>query len=165
MTRLFVAVWPPEHVLEHLADIAQPRDQGVRWVPNEQRHITLRFLGDADIDEVGAALARAEFHGATARLGPAYDFLGDRALVVPVAGLDRLADDVRRATRDLGSASSERRFVGHLTVAKLRRGARPSRAAGQRFEATFDVEAVALVASTLRPDGPEYETIDNWPAR
>ena len=52
MTRLFVAVWPPDHVIELLDDVERPRDPGVKWVPVENLHITLRFLGDADVDEV-----------------------------------------------------------------------------------------------------------------
>jgi RNA 2',3'-cyclic 3'-phosphodiesterase len=56
MTRLFVAIWPPDDVLERLADVERPKDQGVKWVPPENLHITLRFLGDADVDEVTARL-------------------------------------------------------------------------------------------------------------
>jgi 2'-5' RNA ligase len=164
VTRLFLAVWPPDDVLDQLSEVPQPRDQGVRWVRREQRHITLRFFGPADPDVVAATIARTELHGATARLGPAFDILSERSLVVPVIGLDHLADAVRRSTRLLGTPP-DRRFVGHLTVARLRRGARPYRAVGQRFDAAFDVGEIAMVASTLQPDGAEYETLATWPVR
>ncbi len=164
MARLFVAVWPTDDVLDALADVERPRDQGVRWVPRENLHVTLRFLGDADEDEVADALAHTTWRGATARIGPAIDALSDRSLVLPVGGVDDLATTAARATDGLGSHRS-RRFRGHLTVARLARRARPQRALGLRFAATFDVVEVALVASTLTPDGARYDTLATWPAR
>jgi 2'-5' RNA ligase len=73
MTRLFVAIWPPEELLERLADLERPKDPGVKWVPPENLHITLRFLGDADIDEVIERLDDVLLPNATAALGPALD--------------------------------------------------------------------------------------------
>ncbi|MGI9645390.1 MAG: RNA 2',3'-cyclic phosphodiesterase [Ilumatobacteraceae bacterium] len=163
MTRLFVAVWPPENVLDRLADIERPKDQGVKWVPQQNLHITLRFLGDADIDEASARLDEAHLPEATAVVGPAFDLLGERSLISPVAGVDDLADVVRVALRGLGTEPDRKRFQGHITVARLGRNARPRRSAGRRFDATFDVREVALVASTLRDGGAVYETVATWP--
>jgi 2'-5' RNA ligase len=165
VTRLFVAAWPSDDVLDLLASAERPRDQGVAWVPEENLHVTLRFLGDADADEVIARLDRTDLPHATAVIGPAIDVMGERALVLPVAGVDELAAVVHRALRGLGTEPERRRFVGHLTVARLRRGARPDRSVGRRFDATFTVDDVALVASTLTPDGPVYETVATWPTR
>lgn len=163
MTRLFVAVWPPEQVLEQLNDMERARDQGVKWVVSENLHVTLRFLGDADVDEVSDALDQVSLPRAVARLGPSIDVLAERSLVVPVAGVDDVADVIRSATRGLGTERERRRFVGHLTLARLARRARPSRSAGRLFDASFEVEEVALVASTLTDNGAVYETVASWP--
>jgi RNA 2',3'-cyclic 3'-phosphodiesterase len=163
MSRLFVAAWPTADVIDLMTDVEQPNDHGVRWVPMENRHITLHFLGEADPDDVIAALDQAELPAVAARLGPAFDALAEHSLVIPVAGLDGLASAVRRAVAPLGSFQSKRRFVGHLTVARLARRARPARSIGRRFEAEFDVDEVALVDSTLHPAGAVYETITTWP--
>jgi len=165
MSRLFVAVWPPEDVLAGLADVERPRDQGVKWVPPENLHLTLRFLGDADEDEVAERLADTVLPATDVSLGPAFDVWWERSLVLPADGLDELATAVHRATRGLGTERVRRRFAGHLTVARLARRARPRRAAGLRFEADFRVDEVALVASTLRDSGAEYETLATWPTR
>lgn len=163
MTRLFVAVWPPDDVLDRLHDLERPRDQGVKWIPTENLHITLRFLGHADVDEVADALDQTSLPRVVARLGPSIDVLAERSLVVPVAGVDDLADVVRSATRGLGSERGRGRFVGHLTLARLARRARPARSAGRLFAASFDVTEVALVASTLADTGAVYETVATWP--
>ena len=165
MTRLFVAIWPPDDVLDRLADVERPKDQGVKWVPHENLHITLRFLGDADEAEVAARLDEVLLPTATAVVGPAFDLLGERSLISPVAGVDDLADVVRQALRGLGTEPERKRFQGHITVARLARKARPMRSAGRRFDATFDVNEVALVASTLADTGAVYETVATWPTR
>ena len=165
MTRLFVAVWPSDEVLELLSDLERPKDQGVRWMPLENLHVTMRFLGDADIDDVTDALDGVLLPHAIAVVGPAIDVRAERSLMLPVAGVDDLADTVQRATRGLGTERERRHFVGHLTMARLARHASPARSVGLRFEATFEVEEVALVASTLTDDGAVYETVATWPTR
>jgi 2'-5' RNA ligase len=163
MTRLFLAIWPPDDVLERLGDIERPKDQGVKWVPQENLHITLRFLGDADEAEVADRLDEVLLPAATAVVGPAFDLLGERSLISPVAGVDELASVVQQAVRGLGTEPERRRFQGHITVARLGRRARPRRSAGTRFDATFEVTEVALVESTLRDAGAVYDTIATWP--
>ncbi|MGA7758632.1 MAG: RNA 2',3'-cyclic phosphodiesterase [Ilumatobacteraceae bacterium] len=165
MARLFVAIWPPDDVLDRLADMDRPKDQGVKWVPQENLHITLRFLGDADIDEVIDRLDHVLLPAATAVVGPAFDLLGERSLISPVTGVDELAAVVQQALRGLGTERERKRFQGHITVARLARRARPNRSAGRRFDATFDVTEVALVASTLSDTGAVYETVATWPTR
>jgi 2'-5' RNA ligase len=135
----------------------------VKWVPTENLHVTLRFLGETDADEVVARLDDVDLPAATAVVGPAFDLLGERSLISPVAGVDDLADVVRRALRGVGPERERRRFQGHITVARLARGARPRRSAGRRFDAVFDVTEIALVESTLRDTGAVYETIETWP--
>lgn len=163
MTRLFVAVWPPEEFLDLLADQERPKDQGVKWVRPENLHVTLRFLGDVDEDEVIDRLVDLLVPEGIATVGPAFDVLAERSLVLPVAGLDEIAAVVAQAVRGLGSQRERRRFVGHLTVARLARRARPDRSVGQRFEASFQVDEVALVASALTDAGAIYETVATFP--
>ncbi len=162
MTRLFVAVWPPEEVVEELRALPRKDQRGVRFVPPDNWHVTLRFLGAADIDDAAAALDALHVPRATARLGPGIDVLGDRALVVPVHGLDDLAAAVTACTADLGERPRAR-FVGHLTLARLKHHVPMPRALGMMVEAEFDVDEVALVESRLHPDGARYRTVATWP--
>ena len=165
MTRLFVAIWPPDDLLERLAEIERPNDPGVKWVPPENLHITLRFLGDADEDDVIDRLDDVVLPASTAIVGPAFDLRAERSIMLPVAGVDELAEVVEAAVRGLGTANERRRFAGHLTMARLARQARPDRSVGRRFDAEFEVHEVALVASTLTDAGSIYETVETWPTR
>lgn len=166
MTRLFIAVWPPDEVVEELRALPRKDQRSVRFLPPENWHVTLRFLGDTDVGAVADALDGLRAESTAARLGPGVDLLGERAVVVPVHGLDDLAATVTERTEDLG-ARPRSRFVGHLTLARVKPYAlTPSglpRALGMTVEAEFTVDEIALVASRLHPDGARYDTVATWP--
>ncbi len=164
MTRLFVAVWPPEEVVADLTALPRKDQRGVRFVHPDNWHLTLRFLGDADPDAVAAALDGIEFDRTEVHLGPGVDLLGGRALVVPASGLDDVARAVTERTRGLGEPP-RKRFTGHLTLARLKPYAAMPHAMGAMFRATFALDEIALVQSRLHPDGARYDTFATWPAR
>jgi 2'-5' RNA ligase len=162
VARLFVAVWPPEDVAADLTSLPRKDQRGARFVAPDNWHITLRFLGEAQPEHVIEALSGVAFAPARARVGPGVDILSDRALVVPVDGLDALAAGVTARTGHIGDPP-RKRFVGHLTLARLKRGARMPPALGAFVSADFDVDEIALVQSRLEPQGARYETVHTWP--
>ncbi|MCB1000283.1 MAG: RNA 2',3'-cyclic phosphodiesterase [Ilumatobacteraceae bacterium] len=162
MARLFLAVWPPEDVVDHLTTLHRKDQRGVRFVPPDTWHVTLRFLGEADPGAVDDALTGFVPEPTTVRLGPAVDVLAERALVVPASGLDPVATEVAERTRHVGEPP-RRRFVGHLTLARLKPFAHMPRVLGALVDLEFELDEVALVQSRLHPDGARYETIASWP--
>lgn len=163
--RLFVAVWPTEEVVERLCELPRKDRPGIKWVPPENWHITLRFLGDTDPEDTIRRLDDFAFEPFRVRYGPGIDVLMERIVVAPVHGLDSTAERIRKLLRDVGAEPSRKRFNGHLTLARLRK--RPPRltVVGAPFVGEQTVEEITLVASRLRPEGPEYETIETFPAR
>ncbi len=156
MMRVFVAAWPTDAVRTELAELEHPPWPGVRWVPATNWHITLRFIGDTDPDEVIAALASAPLPHATAALGPATDRLG-RQIVIPAAGVDDLAAAVVAATSHIGQVE-QRSFRGHLTVARTRH--RPTDdMLGTPFATSWDIDEIAVVGSELTHEGAIYTTL------
>jgi 2'-5' RNA ligase len=162
MPRLFVAALPDEPTTAALRTLPRPDEPGVRWVPEANWHVTLRFIGDAEVDEVVAPLDGLDGACARAELGPAVAWLGSH-LVVPVGGLDDLAVAVRSATAGIG-ATARQRFVGHLTIARTQPGVTSS-VVGTPIRIGFDVDEIALVVSDLRPDGVAYTTLRTFPLR
>ena len=167
--RLFVGVWPPPDVLATLGALPRPEHPAVRWTPHEQWHVTLRFLGEVADEEVPGLVEALVAVGRTcsagqAVAGPATRRLGPGALVVPVAGVDHLAEAVRAATGFVGAPPEGRPFAGHLTVARGR-GARriPRGLEGQPISATWLVDELALVRSRLDHHGSRYETLVTVP--
>jgi 2'-5' RNA ligase len=162
VSRLFFAVWPPAEVLDGVEALFRPVEAGGRWTRRDQWHVTLRFLGSADVDEVVRALEGVRHGPVEAVVGPAVELSGVGVVEVPVAGLDSLADAVVAATRDLGRPPEDRPFLGHLTLARMA-GEPPDGVVGQPFSASFPVDAVHLVSSSLGGNAARYETVATFP--
>jgi 2'-5' RNA ligase len=160
-SRLFVAVWPPPAFAERLASLPRPEQRGVRWTPPENWHVTLRFLGEADPEEVGTRLDGAALAPTTATLGPVVQRLGRGLVVVPVTGLDQLAAAVAEVTSDIGQPIGDRGFRGHLTLARFRPSAHCP-LAGTPVYAVASVDEVVLAQSRLSPTGATYEPVGRW---
>lgn len=168
--RLFVAVTPPDDVLAMLEGVPRPGVVGVRWTTRPQWHVTLRFLGRVDDGSVGAVVDALSAVTVTApvvaRLGPAVDRFGHRVVQVPVEGLDALATAVVDATASFGERPEDRAFRGHVTLARVGRGAgrvdlRPL--CGCPVSASWPVTSFELYASELHPHGARYRVVESLP--
>jgi 2'-5' RNA ligase len=167
--RAFVAVWPPPGVVRQLAALDRPALPGWRWATEDQWHVTLRFLGELGAEEVErgkTALQRLGPFGRgeaiTAVAGPALKRLGPAVLSLLVAGLDEVAAQVVVRTASIGAPPGDRPFVGHLTLARAARRGTGVAPPLVSFSASWPVDEVTLVASTLRPDGARYQVIGRY---
>lgn len=163
MSRLFVALWPPDDVVEALEGLHRKDQVGARFVIPENWHVTLRFVGNADPNDVASALDGADFAPADVTLGPAVDVGNGRTLFVPATGADDLAAEAVRATRHLGDEAIRNPFLGHVTIARLKKRANMPRVLGELIDASWHATEVALVESRLLPDGARYDTLQTWP--
>ncbi len=162
--RTFVALWPPPAVNETLLGLCEADDR-LRWIPPERRHVTLAFLGPLPASDLAAV--RAVLTGAVAacpppvaEVGPATERLGPGVLCLPVAGLDALAANVGEALRSAGFNLEERRFKGHLTVARARGRRRvPASATGLPAAGRWRVREVTVAVSLPEPSGHRYEVV------
>ncbi len=165
--RLFVAVWPPDEVVERVAALDRPEVVGLRWTSPAQWHVTLRFLGRADVGEARAALGDLVVPTAPveAVVGPTVGRFGQRVLQVPVSGLDGLAAAAVSATAAVGEPPEDRPFAGHLILARVAKSAKVDlRAlAGQAITGTWAVTEVTLVQSHLSSAGATYEVVSHCP--
>jgi 2'-5' RNA ligase len=164
--RLFVAVWPPDEVLDLLAALDRPEIHGLRWTRRDQWHVTLRFLGPVpDAAPVAEALSGLDLPSSAAVLGPAVDRFGRRILHVPVAGLEAVAAGVVGATERLGQPPDDRPFHGHITLARVADRARVDLQplTGRAVHAKWRVGTICLVESRLSPAGARYEVLDRFP--
>jgi len=173
--RLFAAVELPADVrtaIEVATAPLRPAIPGFRWVPAENLHLTLVFLGwvaPDDVRTVGSALevAVAASDPFTARLGGAGRFPDrGKARVLWVgfsAGVERLAALAELARGALSDRVTDARpFRPHITVARakqsIRLGARALDAAAP-LDRDVAVGAVTLFRSYLGSPHPRYEAI------
>jgi len=162
--RLFVAVWPPEEVLELVAAAPRPEVEGLRWTTRDQWHVTLRFFGEVEVEEALVALRRVSAEATVAELEPETGRVGKRVLHVPVGGLEAVGKAVIRATKKVGRPPEDRPFSGHLTLARARdrrRGVDLQPLCGVAVAASWPVTEVCLVQSHLSSKGANYEVVGN----
>ena len=128
MPRLFTGLEIPEDVAFALS-LKRGGLSGARWIDPDNYHITLRFIGDVDrqtADEVADSLDRlANSLRFSIRLTHLGTFGGDkpRALfagVEPSEALSRLQAAHERVLQKAGLAPEGRKFVPHVTLARLR---------------------------------------------
>ncbi len=158
--RCFVGVWPPPELRAALQELVLAAPVGLRVIDPADHHITLRFLGDVDVDRAERSLTPFRFASTPAVAGPRLERLGPRHLVIPVDGLEELASGVALCTGPVEERTGALPFSGHLSIATGSDPRRLDAATDQSFECRFTVEEIALIASTA--DG--YVTVARYPA-
>lgn len=126
--RLFIAIELPENVKKALAKV-RVDIPGARWVPAEQIHLTLAFLGEVDeitLTRLIEALGRIrtpEFQLCFSGSGCFPNLHRPRVLWLGLkqdAHLLDLACRVREAVQACGILQDDRPFSPHITLARLK---------------------------------------------
>ncbi len=150
---------------------------GARWIDTENYHITLRFIGDVDhttADDVADSLDRlANSLRFTVRLTHLGTFGGDkpRALyagVEPSEALSRLQAAQERVLQRAGLPAEGRKFVPHVTLARLRgvgaeEVARFIAEAGRFESISFPIGRFVLFSSRDSVGGGPYVVEQTYP--
>ena len=186
--RLFVALEPPDPVRRRLAALADELRRGagragddVRWVPPENIHLTLQFLGAVPEERVAGVEAALRDAAAGARpfslsLHGAGGFPNARRPRIIWAGLEGDVAPLAELVRDLGARLAklgfppeDRPFAPHLTLGRARDGHGAPGLAGALARAAqieptpWRATELVLVESHLSPRGPRYEAIARVP--
>lgn len=179
--RLFVAIELTAEVrasLEALIGELRRKVPGVKWVRAENLHLTLKFLGETQseqLSEVAKALAtirsaeavRVDVRGTgffpNAKRGRVF-----WAGVEASENLARLAGAVDEAMVALGFAREEHAYRPHLTLARAGRVPFPAalaeaseKSSGREF-GTMVARKFGLIESRLKPGGAEYTTVQQF---
>jgi 2'-5' RNA ligase len=178
--RAFIAIEIPEGVKEGLAraqDRLKSAGVDASWSRSEGIHLTLKFLGEVSeelVPEIMQALALEL--GGTERFRLVPDGVGTfpnpasaRVVWVGITGdvarLVALQDAVEKAMVGMGMERDDRSYTPHLTLGRIRRIRKPDvwlkgLEAIKNFRLPgFDVTAISLISSELRPSGAAYREL------
>ena len=189
LLRTFIALEIPQEIQQIIhKEIAHLRDTIgtlIRWVPSENMHLTLKFLGNispANLDMV-TQMIRAEadscqpFVMQVGGLGAFPSPKRPRVIYIGLqapAELEALQHGIESATTRLGYESEERAFSPHLTVGRVRNNIPASdQQKIQRALAetqidslgTARVDSVHLYNSDLKPTGSVYSRLFSAPLK
>ncbi|MCJ8191791.1 RNA 2',3'-cyclic phosphodiesterase [Sphingomicrobium aestuariivivum] len=174
MHRLFVALPLPEALVDALAPALEGGPEGLRWLPEEQLHCTVRFIGEverpvaADVVEALGDLRAPPLEVRVDGVG-IFDHRRRGALwarLVPKAPLDALHEKVDRAVQRCGLPPERRAYLPHVTLARWSGGAVDARQWAGRWAGlasrTVTIERFTLFESELTRMGPHYEVVESY---
>lgn len=178
--RSFIAIELPQPIQQKLTEIItrlkSPRTGVVRWVPVNNIHLTVKFLGDVSPTNLDLLMKmlKAEvsrqpvFSYTVAGLGAFPSPRRPRVLWVGITAppqLNTLVHRIEAETIKLGYAPEERPFSPHLTLGRVSQSATPEQVsqvaevlAGMKVGelGVAEVSSVVLFKSDLTPSGAEY---------
>jgi RNA 2',3'-cyclic 3'-phosphodiesterase len=165
--RLFLALRPPDSMLDEIERWQRDELPSVRVVPREHLHVTLAFVGHRPSRELGAiieALREAAAGAGEIRLSPVRyretRSVGMLVLEDEGGNAAQLAGDLQGRLERLGVYRREGRpWLPHLTVARWRE--RPLLHPQTPPVRTFVPSDAAAFLSRLHPGGARYEVLES----
>ncbi len=177
MPRLFTALEIPRDAALSLS-LLRGGLPGARWIDVENYHLTLRFIGDVEghvADDIANALDRVQrpsFMMALAGVGAFGQKKPHAVWAGATASPDLIAlqGEIDRICHRLGVAADPRKFVPHVTLARLRNSspadvARYLSARGNFSTLPFRVGRFVLMSSRDSVGGGPYVIEEAWPLR
>jgi 2'-5' RNA ligase len=127
MPRLFTGLEIPPEVSQSLATLRGGLP-GARWIDPENYHVTLRFIGDVDdvvAHEVASMLGRVRRQPFELRVEDLKSFGGRKpravvATIGPSQAVMELQAEHERLMQRVGLEPEGRKFIPHVTLARLR---------------------------------------------
>lgn len=175
MIRLFAGLTLPPSLRQTLGLLAGGLP-GARWIPPENLHLTLRFIGEVDealADDIDGQLAGIRARTFTLDLEGLGTFeSGRRAYHVWIgvkraAALMHLQEKIETAVVRAGAAPERRHFQPHVTLARLKDPPlgrlQNFIAAHNLFQATMTVSHITLFSSHLGHGNPIYRAECDYP--
>lgn len=189
MLRAFIAVEIPAEIQQKIQEETAVFRKGihslVRWVPSQNMHLTLKFLGDVSPNSVeflmqmlrneAAHVQSFDIH--LAGLGAFPNLKRPRILYIGIqapAALDALQRGIEAASRRLGYEAEERPFSAHLTLGRVRQTVtaveqqqirRAVEGTQVDLLGTARVDSVHLYKSDLNPGGSLYTRLYSAPLK
>jgi 2'-5' RNA ligase len=181
--RAFIGVKIDSPVLQNIAAaVAEltPCLAGIRWIPPENLHFTLKFLAEIDeklVEPIAITLEQSlcPFPRFTINAKGLGVFPNLRRVQVLWAGLEgvdlgNLTSQIETTLEPLGFARETRAFKPHLTLGRWRRFESSSKALRRELEkwqnvsfGRSTVSEVILFQSLLGPSGASYRPVKIFP--
>lgn len=178
--RLFVAAEIPGEVVDNIIEIRNDiygPGSDVRWEKKEKLHITLKFLGDTNLDLIDPIKERLEnilkeFSSIKSEIKKFGMFKrkGIPSILMLELFTDKtlfdLHDKIDEKLSALGFVKENRKFKPHITLLRIKGKEDINKLYGfldYRFERNnFTINKISLMASELKPTGSTYKTIKSF---
>ncbi len=154
----------------------------VRWVREENIHLTVIFMGNVDerhLPSIGRVVEKAcskyaPFKIRVKGVGVFSNLRNAKVLWIGVEGdIERLSyfkESIQKKLKPFGIKEESRRFSPHITVGRFRKGFNQTMLLKEVLDRFKDVTSpevllkeLVLFKSELKPDGAVYTKLNCWP--
>ncbi len=174
--RLFIAIFPPMGIRDSLASSTNGIriEGGVRWVRQENIHLTLKFLGEVSDETargIPAALGKVTARHAPLELAPSRfgGFPSKRKARVIWAGskgdvhpLRDLAEDIEASLEILGFEREARPFSPHFTLGRAKKRPVKMEIESEPNIPAFEAKEMLLIKSETKKEGAIYTPLKTF---
>lgn len=174
--RAFVGVGLPQKIKEKITELEKDFikcDLAFKWVAPENLHLTLKFLGNIDEEQIiKIKQAITKVSGKFAAFEVSFDSFGffpnERKPRVFFIGTTReklLKNIVAKLEEELEAlgVEKENRFKSHITLARIKNLKNiiclKEKIKNIRMDKKFPIDEIVLYKSTINEEGPVYEKI------
>lgn len=181
--RAFIAIELSKECKDYLTLVEsqfKKSNADVKWVSQDNLHITLKFLGDINEEQVNKLIAAitdiaSKHKQFTLKLGPTGAFPGIRSPRIIWVGVTKGDNELKEIAREIelnavkaGIPEENKPFSSHITIGRTRSGLNreeliqllDSSTKGLPAETPESiVKDITLYKSTLTPKGPIYEIL------
>jgi len=183
LLRCFIAIEIPETIKKSIADIIESLKKSgsdVKWVSDENIHITLQFLGETEealIPDIKGALNKilATYSPFYIKIADVGCFPSGRRPRVIWVGMEEsksvinLYNYIASEMVKLGYQKEERGFTPHVTIGRVKSNRNLGELLRRLDEFTvtdfpdFEVQNITLMKSELKPSGAKYYSLAEIP--
>lgn len=182
MKRLFIALHlePTEEFLDAFGLIKeQLAIERIKWVEEENLHLTLKFIGEISEDEVHDIDYQLKSIPRTGKIGFNIEGVGliknlqdPRAIYANIKnedGVESLSSKINSCLKEIGIAPDTKSFLPHLTLGRIKvlRDKERLRDILMDFRNHYFQHVIGdefiLFESILTPSGPIYKKISRYP--
>ena len=185
--RCFIAIDISEEIKKKLIELqsllakkAGIKDDDVKWVAADTMHLTLKFLGDVPDNQIESLCHAVEDVAVRhdrfdINIGSIGHFGSERSAKVLWVGAGQSSDELCQLYKDLeqylahkGWSREARKFVGHLTLCRVKRfkaGKRIAEEAAHYADCklgTISADSLRVYESKLRARGPVYTLLGKY---
>lgn len=174
--RTFIGIRPNDSALAFINNFKQQHGQEpwikqIRWTPEPNIHVTMRFLGDLRLEQIqqietGLRHLLENKSAFAVTITTPQPFPGVKrarmlaTLVHKNQELQKMAEGIEKLAVEAGVAPEERPFRGHITVGRFRKPVKGLEGLLANTDTmTMPIDNVVLFKSELKPTGAEYSEI------
>ncbi|MAE43186.1 RNA 2',3'-cyclic phosphodiesterase [Candidatus Woesearchaeota archaeon] len=177
--RLFIAIEMPESIKEYLIQIQKQIDNDlakIRWMKKEQMHLTLKFLGEVqpnDVEKVKEELRKIKFVFFSVHLNSIGVFPSENCIRVVWVGL-KPEDKIMELQKDIDENlkklfKKEGNFKAHITLGRVKfiddkvkfmEMVKKIKVESKKI----NIDCFKLIKSTLTGQYPVYEEVEIFSA-